>query len=287
MQRTRPEGNGETAFMKQVLSILGKLKGRSWNELRVRGHQQFAVWAERHRWSALSRLPTESEFSQLLDPAKIGDGGDAARSPETLLEHFRARSTPRFFPAFQQKAETIAVLRERFDGSALAALLRRAQKLTAGEFDLLGYSKLSFGEPIDWQLEPVAGKKAPLVHWSRISYLDPGIAGDKKITWELNRHQYFATLGRAYWRTGDEQYAQVFISHLSAWMDRNPPKLGINWASSLEVSFRAISWLWALHFFCHSTHLTPQFLWRVLKFIYLHARHLETYLSTYFTLTRT
>lgn len=270
--------------MKQVLSILGKLKGRSWNELRVRGHQQFAMWAERYRWSTLSRLPGEGEFSQLLDPAKIGDGGAAAvPSPAALLEHFRARQTPHFFPAFNQKAGTIATLRERFGGPALATLLKRAQKLVDGEFDLLGYNGLSFGEPIDWQLEPVGGKKAPLVHWSQIGYLDPDTAGDKKITWELNRHQYFATLGRAYWHTGDERYAQVFISHLSAWMDCNPPKLGINWTSSLEVSFRVISWLWALHFFRQSTHLTPQFLWRVLKFIYLHARHLETYLSTYFS----
>ena len=66
-------------------------------------------------------------------------------------------------------------------------------------------------------------------------------------------------------------------------MDANPPKLGINWASSLEVSLRAISWLWALHFFRESPRLTAAIFARALKFLYLHARHLETYLSTYFS----
>jgi hypothetical protein len=91
------------------------------------------------------------------------------------------------------------------------------------------------------------------------------------------------TLGRAYWLTGDELFAETFVSHLSSWMDGNPPKQGINWASSLEVSFRAISWLWALYFFKDSKHLTAELFLRALKFLYLHARHLETYLSTYFS----
>ena len=66
-------------------------------------------------------------------------------------------------------------------------------------------------------------------------------------------------------------------------MEQNPPKIGINWASSLEVSFRSISWLWALHFFKDSAALTPAVFLRALKFLYLQARHIETFLSTYFS----
>src|SRR5688500_14125950 len=64
-------------------------------------------------------------------------------------------------------------------------------------------------------------------------------------------------------------------------MDANPPKLGINWASSLEVAFRSISWLWALYFFKDA--VPVETLKRALKFLYLNARHLESYLSTYFS----
>ncbi len=66
-------------------------------------------------------------------------------------------------------------------------------------------------------------------------------------------------------------------------MDQNPPKLGINWASSLEIAFRSISWLWALEFFKDSPSLNANVYLRLLKFLYLNARHLETYLSTYFS----
>ncbi|MGH9764761.1 MAG: heparinase II/III family protein, partial [Blastocatellia bacterium] len=101
---------------------------------------------------------------------------------------------------------------------------------------------MDFGYPINWRLEPTSGKETPLTHWSRIDYLDPSVAGDKKITWELNRHSHFITLGQAYVMTGDEAYAQAFVGQASSWMDQNPPNLGINWSSSLELAFRSISW---------------------------------------------
>ena len=89
----------------------------------------------------------------------------------------------------------------------------------------------------------------PRRHWSQIDFLDPSVAGDKKIIWELNRQQYLLTLGRAYARTRDERYSAIFLKHVEAWMAENRPKFGINWASALEVAYRSIAWLWALMFF--------------------------------------
>ncbi len=266
--------------MTAILKKLGKLKGRSLAELRVRGLQAASALAERSGLSPLTRVPADAAFFRRFNPARMPSG---ALSAETLLAHFHTRTAPHFFAAFAEPAATRAELRQRFAPRNETILLARARKIVSGRFALLGLTDLSFGSPINWQLEPVAGKSAPLSHWSRINYLDPEAAGDKKVTWELNRQQYFQTLGRAYWYTGDEEFAATFVAHASDWMEHNPPKLGINWASSLEVSFRLISWLWALYFFRDSPHLTPQFFTRLLKFIYLHARHLETYLSTYFS----
>jgi hypothetical protein len=262
------------------LGKLKKLKGRSLDELRVRGTQALAAGAERYGLSARARLPRDSAFFKLLDPARLG--GEPV-SAEGLLSHFRSRTRPHFFAAFAEREETRRELQRRWGAEAEAPVVGRARRIAEGRFDLLGFRDLSFGDPVDWHLEPVSQRRAPLTHWSRINYLDANVAGDKKITWELNRHQYFATLGRAYWHTGDELYARTFAEHLASWMEQNPPKLGINWSSSLEVSFRAISWLWALHFFRDSRHLTPQLFLRALRFLYVHARHLETYLSTYFS----
>lgn len=246
----------------------------------MRGVQAAACLAERAKLSAQTRVPDDAALFALLDATRFDT---ASLSTESLLAHFRSRTSKNFFPAFSAPDETRAVLRSRFGGRAKELLVERAERIVAGRFSLLGLHELDFGDPIDWQLEPVSGKRSPRVHWSRINYLDAAVAGDKKITWELNRQQYFQVLGRAYWQTGDERYAETFARHLNAWMDGNPPKLGINWASSLEVAFRAISWLWSLYFFKDSPHLTPALFLRALKFLYLHARHLETFLSTYFS----
>ena len=253
---------------------MGRLKGRSLDELRVRGAQVLAARAERLGIGV--RLPADAELARLLLPAPRGPEGTDA---ESLLAHFR-HAARAFFKAFDDPAATRASLGRRFAAGAVTA---RAARAAAGRFDLLGLTDLSFGEPVDWNFEPLAGKRAPMSHWSRIGELDAELTGDKKIIWELNRHQHFYALGRAYWHTGDEAHARAFAAHLASWMGQHPPKLGVNWMSSLEVAFRSIAWLWALHFFKGSPHLTPDLYARALKYLYLHGRHLETYLSTYFS----
>jgi hypothetical protein len=265
--------------MSDVLKKIGKLKGRGLVELRVRGAQALAARVERAGLSSLARVPVDAGFFRLLDASRAGRG---LRNAEAWLEHFRLRRAPRFFAGFGEEEATRAALRSRFNTEE-TTVTNRAERILEGRFDLLGLRDLSFGSPVDWHLEPLTGVRAPLTHWSRINFLDPKVSGDKKFVWELNRHQFSQTLGRAYWRTGDERFADGFVRYAEAWMDANPPKLGVNWASSLEVAFRSISWLWALYFFKGSERLTPQVFLRLSKFLYLHARHLETYLSTYFS----
>lgn len=265
--------------MARDLKKLLKLKGLTADELRVRGLQYVAAFAERRGWSALLRLPSDQATLALLDQAQTGR---ELGSAEELIEHFRSRREPRFFAAFDDRAATLRELRSRWPNAA-TEIVGHAERLVAGRFDLLGFRDLYFGDSVDWHLDPLSGKRAPLRHWSRLNYLDAEVAGDKKIAWELNRHQYFVRLGQAYWLTGEERYAETFVRYLNSWMEQNPPKLGINWASSLEVAFRSISWLWAFYFFRDSPALRPQVFMQALKFLYLNARHLETYLSTYFS----
>src|ERR1041385_3873796 len=157
---------------------LQKLKNASLHELRVRAAQQVSAFSERRGWSTLARLP-----------------GDDVLTVSNLLEHFRTRSTPPFFGSFESPEKTAGVFASRWPESA-QKLIDKADRIVAGKFDLLGFKDLGFGDPIDWQFEPVSGKRIPLLHWSKLDYLDVEIAGDKKIIWELNRHQYFQTLGQ-------------------------------------------------------------------------------------------
>jgi hypothetical protein len=254
--------------------VLGRLRRRSPAELKDRARQALSTWSERVGLGGPLGV-TAASLSDILAPGYPADSG-------ALLSAFRARPASHALPGFEDPIATARVVGERWPEET-NALLVRAERILDGRFDLLGHRDLRFGTPIDWQLDPVAGLRAPLVHWSRVPYLDVSVVGDHKVTWEVNRQQWLVTLGQAYALTGDERWAQAMASGIESWLHANPPKLGINWASSLEVAFRAMSWLWALRFLRTSPALEPALYGRILESLHLHGRHLETYLSTYFS----
>ncbi len=260
------------------LDKLKKLKGRSWTEIRSRGEQALSVYKEQVGLG--NKLPSDDELHSLLNKTVFGQGKITA---EILYERFFETSGDTFFPSFRNTQETVEIFRQKFKGKAIANVFEKAEKIIDGKFDLLGFANLDFGTPVNWHFEPLRRRHLPLKHWKQFDELDTGETGDKKIVWELNRHQHFFTLGIAYRLTGEERYAATFARHLESWMAQNPPGMGINWFSSLEVAFRAISWIWAFHFFKGSKSLAPELFQKALKYLYLHARHLEKYLSVYYS----
>ncbi len=261
-----------------VAQRLRKFKGRSFDELRERAAQAISAELERRGLLGASGQMSDAALQSRLDHSVTGVYTDA----KTLRAHFTARSTPRFF-AGVRSGDAAEVLRSEEWTTARALLLAAADRVLEGRYDLLGHAGLNYGSPIDWHLDPVSGKRGPDSHWSRIPYLDAARVGDHKVIWEINRHQHFMVLGRAWQVTRAPRYAECFADQAMSWMDANPPKRGINWASSLEVSYRAIAWLWAIELFREAPELTPGLLTRMLKYLEVHGHHLERYLSTYFS----
>ncbi|HEX6249926.1 MAG TPA: alginate lyase family protein [Gemmatimonadaceae bacterium] len=257
---------------KSVLAFARRLRGRSPRELAERGAQFLASELECRGWSAAARVPDDAAFARLLygsrESAMRGDSG--------------ARRRPLLFGGASEPAQTAAEFAVRFP-DRVSGILAAADRVLAGRFDLLGYRDLSFGDPIDWHLDPVHARRAPAIHWSRIPYLAADLVGDHKIIWELNRQQHLLLLARAYLLSRDERYAAAAAGHVVSWMDSNPPKIGINWASSLEVAYRAIAWLWVLALLDASPSITPELRREMTKLLYVHGRHLERYLSRYFS----
>ena len=221
---------------------------------------------------------------------RMGLGGSSSRRngfivdtlpPERLLDRFRQRSAARFFPGAMGPGAR-ALVESRLPGTR-DRVVAAADDICRSRFDLLGYRGLSFGEPVDWHLDPLSGRRAPLVHWSRLDPLDPLTVGDKKIVWELNRHQWLVRLGQAYQLTGDERYAEAFARYVNEWLRANPPGLGINWTSSLELALRIISWCWALFLFRSSLALSGDLFVQMLGAMCAHAAHVEKNLSYYFS----
>ena len=186
-----------------------------------------------------------------------------------------------FFPGALAEDTPEAIARRMPE--ARYRVLDTAQTLLEGRFDLLGYRGLRFGEPLDWHLDAVSGRRSPLVHWSRVNPLDAEVIGDSKVVWELNRHQWLMRLAQAFRFTGEERYAEAIARHLGDWLEANPRGVGVNWASSLEVAFRLISWSWVLHLLRGSRGLTDGLRARVLESLRSHAAHVERYLSYYFS----
>ncbi|MBC7912284.1 MAG: hypothetical protein H7Y30_17385, partial [Pyrinomonadaceae bacterium] len=82
---------------------MNKLKGRSFAELRDRAAQALSAQAERRGLSAHARLPSDRAFFNLLDSQKFERAPDSA---ESLLEHFRQRTQPKFFASFDKTEAT-------------------------------------------------------------------------------------------------------------------------------------------------------------------------------------
>src|ERR1700736_216712 len=115
----------------------------------------------------------------------------------------------------------------------------QAEEICRHRLDLLGYSDLDFGRPIDWHLDAVHNIRAPRKSFYRVRYLDFAEVGDSKVTWELNRHQHLVTLAKAFRLSGDDRFAKEILSQWRSWHAQNPYPTGINWTSSLEVGFRS------------------------------------------------
>lgn len=260
----------------RLLDSLAKLRGRSLAELRERAAQRAAIMAERAGWRDEGEMTDEAFFRRLAW------GRASSRTHAAVAGALRGGSRPALVPGLDDLSATLAIIRERWPDRT-AELVREADEIVDGRFSLLGHPTVHLPNPVPWSRDFTRDVMAPDVHWSRIAYLDPTVAGDHKVVWELNRHQFLVTLGQAYALTRREAYATRAAQLMSDWLDANPPKRGVNWASSLEVAFRAIAWTWAMRLMAPSYAFTDALLVRWLKAIEVSARHLERYLSTWFS----
>jgi hypothetical protein len=154
-----------------------------------------------------------------------------------------SRQSGRFFFGADEIPRRVHLIRNNVPGFD-KNVLEQAEQILNHQFPLLGYGPLGYGKEIDWHLDIVSGKRAPLRPWPKINYLDFNEVGDSKVTWELSRHQFLVTLAKAWLLTAEERFIRKLESLYYDWHRENPYPLGINWASSLEVAFRSLSWIW-------------------------------------------
>ena len=187
-----------------------------------------------------------------------------------------------FFFSPGEVPELCELLRQRFPETA-ASIVWSAELACDHRFDLLGYPALDYGREIDWHFDPVHGKRAPRLPFHRVPCLDSNVVGDSKITWELNRHQHFVTLAKAWRLTGDPRFAREIVQQFQHWQAHNPYPIGINWASRLEVALRSMAWIWTWFLLADCTQFSPEIRSQWMRLLQISGRHIERYLSTYFS----
>lgn len=175
-----------------------------------------------------------------------------------------------------QKSTIIALYRDLFPDTVRAEL-DEAHPLAAHRFTVLGHT-MDHGERIAWSRDPVSGRDWPRGFSPDIPYRGPERLGDIKFPWELNKHQYFFTLGKAAWLKNDPIFAIEIMRQIDHWIEDNPCYCGINWISALEVGTRAISWVMAFPFY--GDHCERRFRRRLAKSLAQHMLFVQQHLST-------
>lgn len=131
----------------------------------------------------------------------------------------------------------LSQLNAAYDEEARGALAHRVQIL-GQEYEL--------GDSIDWHRDYRLGRRCPVRYSSFIDLKDPELEESVRWVWYLNRHRHLAALGRAYFVSREREYAQEIVDQMLAWIEQNPPAVGVNWAAPLELALRLLSWSWAL-----------------------------------------
>lgn len=227
----------------------------------------------------VAALRHSRERASLRARAKDGGAYEPARlsreyarmSGGELLEHFRARETPRFFEGFGETEDEGGRVGSEAGSDGL---IEEARGVVAHRWPLLGYGVLEFGAEIDWLREPVSGARWSLEYHCDVR-LVRGDGSDVRVLWELNRLGQLLTLGRAYAATRDETLAEEFFAQVESWRARNPLGLGPNWSCAMEAALRATNLLAAFELFRRSRALDEARLGRLLSLFDAHGRHVR------------
>jgi len=241
------------------------------------------------RWGPAVRAK-ETDREALRSLASMPDEGVlaclslevAGRQPSALLAAYRSRRMPSALFRQEDRKELAGLMAECFPDS-YKETLRRADLACRHFVEVLGSGETDLGDPINWWTDFKGGTWAQgdyeelnatlyADHFQNERYI-----GDIKLPWELNKHAHFVELGKAYWLTGDERYAEALLQQIDDWIARNPFLHGLAWTQNLIVAQRAIAWVLALQAVVDSPALTPARLLRILKSLYQHARYIPVH----------
>jgi asparagine synthase (glutamine-hydrolysing) len=150
-------------------------------------------------------------------------------------------------PALPSPGAVASAVRERIAPERLEGLVRTARNAARGRIVCFGRWPADFGDPIDWHLNPVSGRRwDPSLHWSKVLQGEPRV-GDVKFTWEVGRFPQAYQLARAaaFFPELRADFARALATQIVSFVQENPFRLGVHWCSGQEVALRMMAWHFA------------------------------------------
>src|SRR5262249_25802781 len=123
---------------------LNRLRSMSVSEMVGRGRQEFVKLADRFLVAGAGEMSDKSLDHEVRATARNGWGEGAA---ERLRERLRTGSCL-FLPSLAERERIVEMMERRFPGER-DAIIASAEKSVAGRLDLLGFTDLDFGRPVD------------------------------------------------------------------------------------------------------------------------------------------
>ncbi len=189
----------------------------------------------------LFQVPTEAAFFDAVDISRpelalvktAVDASDWDAAKAAWAAHLESRTSPQWFFSPNDQETLISVHQQHFDG--LDQYIPQADLVIDRVFTFLGVT-IELEKEVEW---------TPHINeWNHM----------------LNRFGYFIDMGRAYWATGDERYAEEFANLVQQWVSGNPVpdevigvwhQHGTSWRT-LEAGIRSWNWMEAMQYFMYS-----------------------------------
>lgn len=124
----------------------------------------------------------------------------------------------------------------------LAPYGSEADRILRGVYRFFALDDARLGFPPNWNQCPKTHVVAPRSFGKSINYRDPGVVGDIKYLWELNRHLELVTLAQAWHLSRDPRYGAGCVAFLESWFAQCAYPYGTQWTNSLEVAIRLVNW---------------------------------------------
>ena len=225
---------------------------------------------------------SDAAFFDALDLSRTDMAGVKAAVEErdwhgarrAFAEHIRTRENPKWFSDWRNRSEPrdrdAEVELVRVGDRAIRAVdLAKADRIAANALTSCDVEE-AFGDAINWELDPIDYRE-----W----------------TWQLSRHPFWVALGQAYWKTGDEKYAEAFVRQMRHWIEqvlipvgedgnawKDDAKMGTdstNCWRTIECGIRmGQTWPAAFYYFLSSKTFADDDVCLMVKSMVEHARHL-------------